>query len=329
MDNIERASLYTENNGISKTNNSTMLSLKMNNIYPIQSIPNLSIRALADISQNSSSMMVAVDNVYSLKILAEVYGLPYSVNFHQLVYYSLLDPKELLKLATVNGDFRVACITVSRTKMTLDDYNGILVLAAGGGHWGIVNTMIYLGANNYSGAMITASTGGFTQIVTQMIQLEYAEDVLHNRTITSIHQSFNRAMAEASRWGHRDIVNIMIDMGADNYNWAMAAAANGGHDDIVDQMMILGGNSYNWTMASAASGGHQKIVSRMLEFEADCYDWAMTNAATYGHINIVDQMIKLGATDYESAMEKADKYGHKHIVDHMVDIGASLNIQKQ
>lgn len=41
-------------------------------------------------------------------------------------------------------------------------------------------------------------------------------------------------MASAARGGHRDIVDLMLQLGATDYNWAMASAASGGHRDIVE-----------------------------------------------------------------------------------------------
>ena len=50
--------------------------------------------------------------------------------------------------------------------------------------------------------------------------------------------------------GHRDIVERMLNLGANDYNRSMVVAAGGGHRDIVERMLNLGANDYNrpWPM---------------------------------------------------------------------------------
>ena len=50
---------------------------------------------------------------------------------------------------------------------------------------------------------------------------------------------YNWAMVEAVEGGHKDIVQMMLDLGADDYKWAMRSAAGGGHDEIVQMLQNL------------------------------------------------------------------------------------------
>jgi hypothetical protein len=46
-------------------------------------------------------------------------------------------------------------------------------------------------------------------------------------------------MCSAARGGHKEIVQMMLDSGANNYDWSIANAALKGHKEIV-QMITIG-----------------------------------------------------------------------------------------
>tara|TARA_R110001599_G_scaffold322739_1_gene534055 strand:- start:1159 stop:1965 length:807 start_codon:yes stop_codon:yes gene_type:complete len=132
---------------------------------------------------------------------------------------------------------------------------------------------------------------------------------------------------KAARWaakgGHRDIVKLLIDEGADNYNTIMASAAKGGHRDIVQLMLDKGAQNFDRAMADAAEGGHIDIVQLMLDKGADDFNWAMSYATFRGHIDIVRLMLDKGANDFNLTMTYAAKRGHIDIVQLMLDKGAN------
>jgi hypothetical protein len=70
--------------------------------------------------------------------------------------------------------------------------------------------------------LIEASRHGYEQLVNSILQTIPSPDRF----------TLNRAMAEASRGGHQDIVKQMLDLGANNYTWSMAVATAEGHQDI-------------------------------------------------------------------------------------------------
>jgi hypothetical protein len=153
-------------------------------------------------------------------------------------------------------------------------------------------------------ALVEASRHGYERLVNKILQKTYTP----NRAI------LNQSLVQASVGGHGDIVNQMLQRGANEYNWAMLGAAQGGHLDIVNQLIKRGANEYNWAMVEAAQGGHQDIVNQMLDFGATDYNGAMAEAAEGGHTEIVKQMLDLGATNYNQAMANAKEYGHQDIV---------------
>jgi uncharacterized protein len=58
----------------------------------------------------------------------------------------------------------------------------------------------------------------------------------------------------------------------------MSEAAGCGHKEIVQMMLGFGANDYNNAMFYTAKGGHKKIVQMMLDFGANKFDWAMAGA---------------------------------------------------
>ena len=103
----------------------------------------------------------------------------------------------------------------------------------------------------------------------------------------------------------------MLDMGqifenlttVRDYNWAMQAAAFRGNRDVVERMLELGADDYDEAMRWAAGGGNREIVERMLELGSETmtsynYDWAMRGATHDGHHDIVELLKEVKATGY-------------------------------
>ena len=109
----------------------------------------------------------------------------------------------------------------------------------------------------------------------------------------------------AAKGGHLNIVQLMLDKGADNFNWAMNSAAAGGHRDIVQLMLDKGANDFKRAMKYAALRGHIDIVQLMLDKGADNFNEAMSYAALGGHIDIVQLMLDKGANDFKESISSA------------------------
>ncbi len=148
----------------------------------------------------------------------------------------------------------------------------------------------------------------------------------YNRTINC-----NMAMVFAALGGHMKIIELMLDLGADDYNRAMAFAAKGGRMDIVNFFLNKGviiddltldaprahfrAYDYNRAMVSAAGEGRMDIVQFMIEKGANNYNLAISVAAEGGHIEIVQLMLEKGANDYNEAMRVATSWGHTDIAE--------------
>ncbi len=133
---------------------------------------------------------------------------------------------------------------------------------------------------------------------------------------------YNHAMVRAAFEGHKTIVQMLLDSGANDYNRGMANATGGGHEEIVEMMLARGANNYDETMYSAASGGYQKIMERMLGIMTDKqikpdYNRPLRSAAREGYLRIVIWMLEFGAIDYINAISLARRQGHTEIADYL------------
>ena len=161
--------------------------------------------------------------------------------------------------------------------------------------------------------LIEASKNGDVRSVERMLA-SGTEGVAKRAT------GYNRVMFWAALGGYIEIVQMMLDRGADNYNGTMSNAAKGGHIEIVKLMLDSGATGYDGAMYNAAQNGHIKIVQMMLDRGADEYDWVMSAAAYGGHIKIVQMMLDLGANDYDGAIPEAADCGHMDIVKYLEEI---------
>ncbi len=107
---------------------------------------------------------------------------------------------------------------------------------------------------------------------------------------------WNWGLWGASKGGHINIINLMIEKGADHLNGGLYDACFGGHIDIVELMIKKGANQWDGGLRRACSGSHIDIVKLMIEKGADHWDSGLHNACEGDHIDIVKLMIEKGAT---------------------------------
>jgi ankyrin repeat protein len=236
------------------------------------------------------------------------------------------DPNECMSYAASRGYHDVVDIVLlmfEKGGQRNIGWNLAMCNAARGGHMNIVQLMIEKGANWWNWTLYKAARGGHMDIVQLMI--EKGAD------------HCNEAMVAAARCGHIDIVQLMIDKGAlrsaqqrMDWNGAMAAAARGGHHyvaDIIQLMIEKGANDWNKAMYYAAGGGRMDIVLFMIEKGACNWDTTLVAAAECGHMDIVQLMIEKGAHhSMARALNNAAKSGHMNIVQFMIEKCAQRSI---
>jgi hypothetical protein len=133
--------------------------------------------------------------------------------------------------------------------------------------------------------------------------------------------SFVYLLKCACRGGHREIVNLVLSKGENDYNKGLYGACRGGHHELV-QLMLSKGANCGWGLCGACKGGHLDLVQLMLSKGTTHYDWGLWGACQGGQREMVDLMISKGATDYNSGLTDACRSGHQEIVELMISKGA-------
>ncbi|KAF7158590.1 hypothetical protein CNMCM5623_003650 [Aspergillus felis] len=175
------------------------------------------------------------------------------------------------------------------------------------------------------------------------------------------HQSqggqYGNALKAASSQGHKAIVRLLVEKGADvnsptrglYYGNALHAASSQGYKDIV-QLLVENGADVNACSAGLAGGnvlqaassqGHKDIVEILLANGADAnapsggldHGGPLEAASWEGHKEIVQLLLDKGADAngqggyYETPLQDASSQGHKEIVQLLLENGADINAQ--
>jgi hypothetical protein len=99
------------------------------------------------------------------------------------------------------------------------------------------------------------------------------------------------------------------------YNLALTKAITAGHNSIVDLLLDLGANNYECIYISASKTGNLNLVKTYLKYDnqfklGESYQLAIKNASQFGHIDILEYLFNLnlilkGADDYNSLLRGA------------------------
>lgn len=162
------------------------------------------------------------------------------------------------------------------------------------------------------------------------------------------------ALHWASSRGHHEIVEILLDKGADVnfqggiYGTALCAASSRGHTSIVQILLDKGadvnakggeGRSFDNALYAACEVGCDKIVQILLGRGAKVnvpggfHGYALHAACDRGHIKIVQVLLGQGAEVnaqggcMNTALQAACQGGHIKIVQALLDQGAEVNTQ--
>lgn len=161
-----------------------------------------------------------------------------------------------------------------------------IILESGGG----TLKELYPENDNYDALAIAAEKG----------QLKIVQLLMKNANT----RSKSRALQMASISGHKDIVELLFDNGAD-IHWkkdiALHGAAMMGHFEIVKFLLSKGANASadrSSALSVASKNGRIEIVQLLLEHRANVHgynDFALRLAAENGHVEIVQLLVSYGA----------------------------------
>ncbi|KAL6701543.1 hypothetical protein J3F84DRAFT_11129 [Trichoderma pleuroticola] len=160
------------------------------------------------------------------------------------------------------------------------------------------------------------------------------------------------ALHAASRWGHLDIVERLLDAGAsvdDQSRWdhqALYAASVGGHLDVVERLLAAGfqvNSRHGWSSRSclyvASERGHFDVVERLLAAGAEIDGSGMSAnvlraASEGGHLGVVEMLLAAGLKINKRetrwigqvALQAASQGGHLKVVERLLAAGADVNV---
>lgn len=101
-------------------------------------------------------------------------------------------------------------------------------------------------------------------------------------------------LIEASRGGHLDGVNLLLESGsptnAADANYAIKLASYNGHLQIV-KLLIKYANIHDLAIQWASLKGHPSVVKLLLEAGANVHandNYSIRHASSYGHLKVSD-----------------------------------------
>jgi hypothetical protein len=153
--------------------------------------------------------------------------------------------------------------------------------------------------------------------------------------------------------GHRHLVAVVLARGdtdvnalsAGFFNTALEAASVEGHDEVVQQLLDHGadvnaqGGPYGNALQAASRFGYSETVQKLLDHGADVnarggfFGTALEAASVEGYDEVVQKLLDHGADVnaqgglYGTALEAASVEGHDEVVQKLLDHGADVNAQ--
>lgn len=130
--------------------------------------------------------------------------------------------------------------------------------------------------------------------------------------------------------GLRNILNLLIEHGANDWDSGLRGACAGGHLDLVKLMINKGATFIDNGFALACEHGHLEIVEMLFGLVYNindsfniCLNLGLYAASIGGHINIVDMMLARGATNLNDALYLACESDHLNIINLLISKGAN------
>ena len=160
--------------------------------------------------------------------------------------------------------------------------------------------------------------------------LEYDVDVL----ITVGGVKLDSALQQASQNGHIDVVNRLLEAGANVHameDIALRLAAENGHLEVVERLLTRGADVKGYALMYAVFKGRREVVKRLLAAGAnvrDNSDYALRLASCRGHLEVVKCLLAAGAyvhAERDYSLRIASCRGHLEVVKCLLAAGANVH----
>lgn len=136
---------------------------------------------------------------------------------------------------------------------------------------------------------------------------------------------FNEFLLSACKYGHKDIVDLLILHGANDYNSGLRFSCLYGHKDIVKLILEYCDHDldFNRYLSCACWNFHKDIAELMIGYGANDFNQCLYEACLNGRKDIVDYTIKLGANGWNGGLCSACFGNHEEISEYMIKRGAT------
>jgi ankyrin repeat protein len=178
-----------------------------------------------------------------------------------------------------------------------------------------------LNQNNREESLITAIREGYLDLVKHFLK-----DVVPQKT------NDNFYMIYAAQNGHKNIVDYLIERGADNWNGGMAGAIKGNHRDLVNFFIKNGANNWNKGVYVSAMMANTDLLTFFMRKGGTSKAAALDGSAYGGQLELVKIFFEKGARDINSALIFAIKGYEEHteksrdVIIYLMSLGADSNL---
>ena len=140
-----------------------------------------------------------------------------------------------------------------------------------------------------------------------------------------IHKTLNLnwGLEGACQGGFKDLVQWMIDLGANYWEWGLWGSVQGGFKELAQMMIDHGASHWDAGLRAACEGGHREMVRMMIDLGANDWNWGLQGACKGGFKDLSQMMIDHGATDFNLGLLNACWGGQRDLAQWMVDLGAT------
>lgn len=137
-----------------------------------------------------------------------------------------------------------------------------------------------------------------------------------------LNEYFNEILLGASQGGQCGIIDYAISKGTNNFSKAIWNAAMKKRKDIIEYLISKGANDFNYALCRASEEGIKDMIEYLISKGANDFNGALYNAAYGGHKDLVEYLISRGANDFDRALDAALAINHKDLIDYFISRGA-------
>ncbi|ETS85999.1 hypothetical protein PFICI_04024 [Pestalotiopsis fici W106-1] len=201
---------------------------------------------------------------------------------------------------------------------------------------------------HWSSPAYVASLLGYHSVITAMLNEQCGdnfgidEELLHE--CDDEHQTGNTALYAAARNGHKDVIQVLINMEANaeclvpGQDTPLNLASDIDPKSIVELMLLYREPMFDTQhkhspLSAAAENGHTGIVEILLDYMPAVQvhrDYALLRSSTRGHQDIAKLLLDVGVNvnfedNGDTPLTLSSKNGHKAVIELLLESGANVN----